>query len=258
MSLKHKIDIVLPTCNRPQYLGEALRYIQRQTYPYWHVIIVDGGDVLKTQSLATSIIPSEKVRIIQVIPAPHLEGEQRIANARNAGMALGDCEYIAHVDDDNIFLPTHLEKLMAAIQSGDDVEFAYADSLRIDQTGQATSFQAGGPYSLARLLEENFIASDDVLHSRKLYEQVGPIREDIVFYADWEYWVRLALHTHVVHVPEILTVYREHATQASCELNMEKHKKAFLNVHHIVNEMATRLNHTAKELPAVTNLKIGE
>ncbi|MDQ1350500.1 MAG: hypothetical protein QG657_802 [Acidobacteriota bacterium] len=238
MPKEHEIDIILPTRNRPQYLEECLKYIRKQTYTHWNLIIIDGGDVSRTRAITSSLIPLSRLKLIELKAPSHLEGEQRIANARNVGMAAGKAGYNAHIDDDNIFLPTHIEKLMAVMCKAGDVEFAYADSLRIDNKGKATPFQAGGPYSLERLLVENFIASDDAMHSRRLFELVGPIREDLAFYADWEYWVRLALHTKVAHVPEVLTIYREHACQASCEYSREKHKLEFVKVRDIVNQLA--------------------
>jgi len=211
-----------------------------QSYKKWNLIIVDSSDDISKTKNILSTLPEESVRYIYVEPKKKLKVEQAIANARNIGMISGESKYIAHLDDDNIFHQDHLAMLMDKIEEKKEVEFIYADSLRIDYHSNPSSFQGGGSFSLKRLLDFNFIASDDVIHSRRLFQQVGPIREDLLFYADWEYWVRMALQTKVLHVPKVLTLYREHPDQASFKLNKDKHREEYQKVKEIIREMVNQ------------------
>lgn len=106
-----KITVVVPIYNNRLTLSETLRSVLRQTYHNIEVLLVDDGssetydDILQT--LASS---DERVKFFKL---PHKGAN----TARNYGMAKACGSYIAMLDADDLWLPTHLEESLHALRS---------------------------------------------------------------------------------------------------------------------------------------------
>lgn len=85
------------TRNRREWLPQAIRCFQRQTYPHRELLIVaDGADV-------RDLVPSDDfIRLVQT------DGCPQIGEKRNFGAARAAGEIIAHWDDDDYSAPGRL------------------------------------------------------------------------------------------------------------------------------------------------------
>lgn len=122
------VTVVIPTLHhRHQSLQAALESIAAQTYQDFTVFVMpDGPDPDLLQVLFWSEIPAVramyragKVEVIPLGQVWHIYG----APQRLIAGYLARTEFIAYLDDDNLWLPEHLEVLRAAIG---DHSFAYA------------------------------------------------------------------------------------------------------------------------------------
>ena len=133
------VSIITPTVpdRRKWLVNRCMPSVKAQTYPnIEHVIIQDGpGDV----GGADAIVTGSKVRLIELGRnwRQFLLGASVGASARVAGTLLCRGEYIGYLDDDDEFLPFHVEKLMNALRSsGKDFavsqfrRFFYRDGVR--------------------------------------------------------------------------------------------------------------------------------
>lgn len=85
------------TRNRPQWLPQAIRCYQAQTYPNRELLIVASGEDVRR------LIPSdESIRYL------HLAGKPEIGAARNIGCQHARGAIIAHWDDDDYCAPARL------------------------------------------------------------------------------------------------------------------------------------------------------
>ena len=86
------------------------------------IVIADGPEVA---DLENTLEKSERVR---VVCRPKLQG---VTNARNAGVELAAHDWIAFLDDDDIWAPDKLERQFEALdeQGG---EFAYTAAAILD------------------------------------------------------------------------------------------------------------------------------
>lgn len=92
------ITIIVPTYNSEQYLTEAIKSVQQQTYNCWELIIVDDHSDDNTFELSKYF--SEKDQRIQCFKN---EGEG-VGAARNTGLSKAKGQYIAFLDADD-YLP---------------------------------------------------------------------------------------------------------------------------------------------------------
>lgn len=106
----NEISIVIPTYNRPKLLKRAIESVLTQTYTNWKLLII--GD--KCPTLRETMSQYQDRRIAWY----NLKTNHGAGGAVPRNYALKLCavtELIAYLDDDNYWLPTHLETCMATI-----------------------------------------------------------------------------------------------------------------------------------------------
>jgi glycosyltransferase involved in cell wall biosynthesis len=102
-------SLILPTHNRAALLPRAVQSVLNQTVRSWELIIVDDGSTDNTREVGASFARDPRIRY-------HYQDNRQLNGARNTGVALATGEYIGFLDDDDEFLPNHLEVLKQTIQ----------------------------------------------------------------------------------------------------------------------------------------------
>jgi GT2 family glycosyltransferase len=155
---------------------------------------------------------------------------------RGRGMEEKEAEYVAFLFHDDLWEPTYLEKMLAALEEHPTAGFAAADHTYV-QEGAVRTFplydelrafkqQEVQPglhnrtaflrWWLARGLHPNVIGEPSfVVLRRSLMEQVGPFHETMVQFLDIEYWVRCLLCADWVYVDQELGSFRVHPSGMS-------------------------------------------
>ena len=100
------ITVITPTFKRHQYLKNAIDSVLAQTYTDFEMIIVDDNppgseERAKTEDVIRGIKDS---RVFYIQNEKNLEGE----GSRNRAIDLAKGEYIAFLDDDDMYLPDRL------------------------------------------------------------------------------------------------------------------------------------------------------
>ena len=201
------VSVIVPTHDRPHLLRLALQSIAAQTLRSVEAVVVnDGGpDVAE---LVDSIAGLDAVYLA------HETSRERSA-ARNTGLAAARGRWIAYLDDDDVFLPEHLDTLVSAVRRH-GVRAAYSDAareLRRVVAGEEVVLTTDVPYSVDyepdRLRHENFIPIISVLHERSCLDEVGLFDTSFSALEDWELFLRLAAVTDFVHVPQVTARFGE-------------------------------------------------
>lgn len=111
-SLKPMIDIVITAHNMESYLGECLQSLAAQTFGDFCALIVNDGSTDGTKSVAQAFANTDDR--FSVVSTPGLGA----GRARNRGIGEVNAPYFMVLDGDDIFHPTMLEKLFAAVRNG--------------------------------------------------------------------------------------------------------------------------------------------
>ena len=136
------VSVIIPSFDRPLFLRtRSIPSILSQTYTNWEAIVVGDGPVDGSLRSAVESFGDPRLRYVQ-IPRPNYSNLSREqfwnvagAQARNHALGLSQGEIIAPLDDDDAFLPTHLEECVHTIQSG-VADFVYGCVLvRNPETG---------------------------------------------------------------------------------------------------------------------------
>lgn len=112
------VSAVVPTYNRAQLIERALRSISGQSHPVDEIIVVDDGSTDDTAAVV-SALPGVRY---------HRQTNAGASVARNTGVRLAAGRYVAFLDSDDVWLPTHVERMVAAAEAtGHQAAVYFAD-----------------------------------------------------------------------------------------------------------------------------------
>jgi glycosyltransferase involved in cell wall biosynthesis len=186
------------------------------------VIVVDDGSEDETPRIAAAYA-SRVVYVRQQRGGP--------ASARNTGIKAASGEWIALLDQDDVWMPTLLEKLLKnAVETGADLAFcAWVPLIDGSAIGPSILEQNGvkarldtlapsgvllNPFEL--LLEVGpYFSPSSVLMKRDSLLQIGLFDEDIYCTDDLDLWLRLSLRYRFAVLNDVLSLRRIHARNTS-------------------------------------------
>jgi hypothetical protein len=201
-----RVSVIVRTKDRPRLLAEALESLRAQTFGDFEVLVINDGGVppagLPTVGAGLRVVTTA---------SPH--GRSK---ALNTGLQAARGRFVAYLDDDDLWLPNHLEVLERFLSGTDSYRAAYADVRVVMQTlggdghyhDARTVTTYDRPFVRARLLSSNTVPLIGLLHDRELGLAVGGFDESFDLYEDWDFLIRLSEKTRFHRLPGVTSVYR--------------------------------------------------
>jgi glycosyltransferase involved in cell wall biosynthesis len=210
-----EVSVVVPTHNRSQLLALTLRSVLWQHDVDLEVIVVDDGSTDDTAQVVAGLGDPRIRRVHHPTP-------QGVSAARNRGIAEATGDWVAFVDDDDLWAPDKLTRqLQAARDTGRTWAYAGAVKVNIDQRMVGVSAPPPTPEELiARLPRWNPMPGgcSNVIVLGTLLQAAGRFDRQLVNLADWELWIRLARAAgRPACVPRPLVGYRQHGGNRSLD-----------------------------------------
>ncbi|MEV4420653.1 glycosyltransferase family 2 protein [Patulibacter sp. NPDC049589] len=204
-SLPHTlVSVVIPTRNRLPMLRLALSSVFRQTHTALEVIVVDEASSDGTSEWLASIDDS------RLIPVRH-EQPKKLPAARNAGLNRARGEYIAFLDDDDLWAPQKIELQLSALASTKTVWNVSGSVVVDDSLAPTQIYPAFSPETIRRRITVSNVVpagGSGVMAKTSVLRDVGGFDESLVASEDWECWIRLSAAGAVSSIPEPLVAYR--------------------------------------------------
>lgn len=198
------VSVVIPTI-RERFVQRAVSAALTQRGVSTDVIVIaDGPEVA---DLENTLEKSERVR---VVCRPKLQG---VTNARNAGVELAAHDWIAFLDDDDIWAPDKLERQFEALgeQGG---EFAYTAAAILDVDLNLVRYEVAPPYPelLDTLKANNLLpaTASNLLVTRRLFDAIGGFDLGLKHFSDWDFALKLAREAPGAACAEPLVGYVHH------------------------------------------------
>ena len=218
-----RVSAVIPTYNNSVLLREAIESVRSQDMPDLEMVIVDDGSDDDTIDVLGSLKGSD-IRVAR-------QANGGPAKARNLGISLSRGQWIAFLDDDDLWLPGKLKNQMEAIQRHPDVGFSYTDVILHYESGKEVVHipKHWGADIFNGLLWGNQLATDTVIVRRDCLQAVGGFNENFRTGEDWDLWLRLAARFESIYVPKHLTFCRPPANRGT-KYNMRIYESCTLSV----------------------------
>lgn len=193
------VSVVMPTWNRAQVVGEAIRSVQAQSFTDWELIVLDDGSTDHTAATMAAFNGDPRIRYVPRPRAGH-------AAARNEALALTRGALIAYCDSDNLWYPGFLAAAVAAFAADPGLESLYGAMVtEVHHAGEWLVFE---PWDRARLERSNFIDISAFMHRRALYERLGGFDPAILRLEDWDLILRYTAASPPLRLPVLAVRYR--------------------------------------------------
>ena len=175
-----KISIILPTYNGAKYIRQSIDSCLKQTYQNIELIVINDCSTDNTPEIIKSYNDSR----LRYIRNPK---NLRLPRSLNVGFKNSTGEYLTWTSDDNEFLPTAIEEMMAYLKDHPAVDFVYTDLIVKNlETGEKTPRNL----SLLNIENENNVGAC-YLYTRRIYEAVGDYDPRFTWVEDYDYWIRI-------------------------------------------------------------------
>lgn len=209
MSKKPTVSTVITTFNRPHGLRRALQSVQEQQLQDQEVLVVNdaGADISEAVSQARKSLP------VRTINLPTNRG---VAVARKVGLTAARGDFVAMLDDDDMWLPQHLITAVDKLNSS-EADIVYTTCLvapTLPEPGKAVTARhrlatpfcrdllaVTNPTPATSVVSRRFDTGDPAMHAR------GAVQDD------WAMWLGLVLGHgwRMIHTDVATTVHQKFA-----------------------------------------------
>jgi glycosyltransferase involved in cell wall biosynthesis len=211
-SLDPWIAVVIPAYRQPEYLQDAVLSAARQTLVRrTRIVIVNDGCPFPSTDWLGSYLKDAYPNSVYYLR----KANGGLSSARNRGIrfalaAWPSVRAVFPLDADNRLSPTTLETLWRAIASSpEEVGWIYQDLAMFGRDD--TVCRMGLPFSVYRLMHENFCDAGSLIHRRVFDSGVWYDEAMRRGYEDWDFYIQATGRGFKGHpIPGTGFLYREH------------------------------------------------
>jgi len=210
------VSVILTTFNRAKiFLPRAINSVLTQTSKDFELIIIDDASTDDTEKVVKSF-KDKRIKYIK-----HIKNFGSDTRGKNEGILASKGRYLAYLDDDNEWLPYHLEKLLEKLKNNPELDLVYCDMWMYDSSRPKWEGQQGiaMDFDGQFLLNRCFIDTSEVVHKREWAFMTGGFDESLEKFIDWNMWVRIMkAGANMQRVPIIASNYYLNPKQKSSRI----------------------------------------
>lgn len=200
-SVNPLVSIVLPTYMRSQKLRETINSVLSQTYSPWELIVVDDNRPTEPHAEQTETTVREYQNFANIVLIKHGCNKGACA-ARNTGIAAAKGDFIAFLDDDDIWVANKLALQVDALNKDPSADFVFCNLVCVDETTNS-SHVVHWKFSKDDLFNDLLKKGDGICTSALLIRKtavlaIGGFDTSLPSFQDYDLLLRLALrYKHV-------------------------------------------------------------
>lgn len=217
------VSVIVTCYNYAEYVEEAIRSVQEQTYQNIELIVINDGSTDGSDQVIERLQKKYKFQYIN-------KENEGIIKTRNQGVSLAKGNFQLQLDADDILESTYVEKCVsAAIRHGADIVYT-----QVRVFGRAEFESSHIDYDLEKLKHDNYIHATALVRSSVLPENPYDIYLNDKGNEDWDLFLGLCLDgAKAKLVNEPLLLYRKHEDMRSRSDKFEGTINEALVRHHI-------------------------
>jgi glycosyltransferase len=195
------VSVITIARNSRAFIGETIRSVVDQDYARIEYIVVDGASTDGT----VDVINTYKANIAKFVSEP----DNGIADAFNKGLRLATGDYILFLNsDDRLASPRVISDMVQAITAADSPDLIYGDCSLIERESGRQLYIASIDFSPRGFRLGRTLPHPSLFTSRVYFDRHGEFDIQFKIAMDYEFLLRGALQTRVVHVPITVTEVR--------------------------------------------------
>ena len=226
------VDIIIPTYKRGDLLPETLKSVQDQSFSNWQCWIAEDDETRETLDAIKPFLEDDRFKYL---PGKHAGFP---ATPRNRAIRKGSAQYVAILDDDDLWLPEKLEKQIEILNSHLDCVLLGCNAFFWFGTGSwnesSLYFKKNilGKISYKELLRQNYLIHSSAILRRTALEKSGLYNETLnpPIGEDYELWLRIGTLGEIWTLPEPYVVFRQTPLTYYSKLDRYQNYQAAANV----------------------------
>lgn len=246
-----QVSVIIPACNGQAHIADAISSVLQQSYSDFELLVVDDGSTDDTAAIVRSFGPAVHYR--------HKKNGGP-GSARNAGIAHATGEFIAFLDQDDLWLPNRLAEQVPILQQDAQLGLVFSDAVFETTMAQKeqNSFSIDKPYRghvFQELFCNNFIRNVTVLVRKTCFDRLGLMDESgsMMITDDYNMWLRVAAHYAITFVDKPLARCRWHEENLSAD-----GERAYLDTMAALQNVLERHPHLKKELGVTVSRRFSD
>lgn len=198
-----RVSVIIPTYNgKTHFLDQSLASVEAQTFQDFELILVDDASTDGTLHYDQKFIPDH----CQVLYSQR-ETNGGPSVARNDGGKRATGEFLAFLDQDDLWEPTFLEATVALLQTmKEDVAFIHTDRYLIDINNvilNSRNTRNSSHNHLARLLMGGSLKNATIgLFRKTAFDAVQGFDENLRWNEDTDLGIRISRRYGIVNLPK--------------------------------------------------------
>ncbi len=210
------VSVIINVLNGAATLPEAIHSVLAQIFDDWELIVWDDGSTDASADVLTGYDDS-RIRYVRA--------EQRVSlgQARQQAINLARGEWIAFLDQDDIWLPHKLEWQMALAHRSSNVALIYGRTVRFYPGGSERDYDQAHEYAYLPegdiftdlFTNSCFIAMSSAVFRRSAVAEIGGVPDSITIIPDYYLYTAVARRFAAAAVQEVVCRYRMHSGNTS-------------------------------------------
>jgi glycosyltransferase involved in cell wall biosynthesis len=237
------VSIIMNVRNGADFIREALDSVMQQTLANWELIVWDD---CSTDASGQIVAEYHDPRLRYFLSAEVVP----LGKARDAAIRRATGEWLAFLDQDDIWLPRKLEKQMALV--ADEVGIIYGRTVLFDsQHGDLRDYDYAHEFAelpegdiFAELFRSAcFIAMSSAILRRSAVVEIGGVPDSIQVVPDYHLYTAIANRYEARAVQEVVCRYRLHSTSLTrmSQYRVRLHAEPLSVVEHWAGSLDRRL-----------------
>ncbi len=194
------VSVIIPSFKRTDTLKEAILSVCNQTYKNFEIIVVNDCGI-DTKFIVDEIRENYNVNIKYI----RHEKNRGLSATRNTGIKNAKGDYIAFLDDDDIFYQDHLETLINALKENTQYKIAYtaAKVFTIRNNKKIEEESYNFRFSKERFFVENYIPVNAFMIKKEIFlKENFWFDENLRVLEDYDLWIRLSQKYEFLYIPK--------------------------------------------------------
>jgi glycosyltransferase involved in cell wall biosynthesis len=206
------VSIVVPSFNQGRFIKDTIQSILSQDYRPLEIHVIDGGSTDETIEVLRSFNSVSELNWVS-------EKDSGVVEAVNKGFKKVSGRIVGIQSSDDTYLPQAISSAVAQLQTHPQCGLVYADTIKIDATGNEISKYVIGPYSLENiLLLKSWIPQPSAFFRAEMLEACGPWNNEVQYAADTDLWLRMMFRTEVRKIDQYWSQRRIHDAQRDTQI----------------------------------------
>ena len=222
-----RVSVIMNVRNGASFLREALDSVMAQTFQDWELIVWDD----RSTDDSAKIVAEYHDPRIRYFLSPE---DTPLGEARNSAIRQATGEWLAFLDQDDIWLPRKLQLQMAL--ADDRTGIIYGRAIQFYPSGEERDYDYAHEFQplpegdiFSQLFADAcFIAMSSAVLRRSAVQEAGPIPDSIQTVPDYYLYVAVARRYPARAVQQVVCRYRMHAGSMSQTNRHRLHQEPML------------------------------